>query len=126
MFTVDVQKAYDRVWQNGLWYKLAKMKVSPKMICILQEMYSEVQNSVQVDKTDLETYNLNIGLKQGCIMSPVLFSIFINDLVEDMNRECTGITVGAARKLCNLLFADDMALLAASQTDMQQTNPECP
>jgi len=118
---VDVRKAYDRVWRNGLWYKLAKMKVSPKMIRILQEMYSEVQNSVQVDKTDSETYNINIGLKQGCIMSPVLFSIFINDLVEDMNRECTGITVGAARKLCNLLFADDMALLAASQTDMQQT-----
>ena len=60
---VDVRKAYDRVWRNGLWYKLAKMKVSPKMIRILQEIYSEVQNSVQVGKTDSETHNINIGLK---------------------------------------------------------------
>ena len=54
------------------------------------------------------------GVKQGCNLSPTLFSIFANDLVAEVNDLDIGIKVGD-RKLSLLLYADDIVLVAESE-----------
>ena len=58
------------------------------------------------------------GVKQGDNLSPTLFSIFINDLVEEVNSLGLGVNIGDST-LSLLLYADDIVLLASSETDMQ-------
>ena len=57
--------------------------------------------------------------RQGCVMSPILFSLFINGLAKKINAETKGIKVGE-RRVRLLLYADDIVLLAESAKDLQK------
>ena len=73
-------------------------------------MYSEVKSSVVLNDRMTEWFDIEIGLRQGCVLSPLLFLIFINDLLKELKASGLGITIGAM-KVSNLTFADDIALL---------------
>ena len=80
---IDVKKAYDTVWRDGLWIRLWEEGVRGKMWRMIREMYRTVQSSVLVDGEQTEMFELNTGVRQGCVMSPVLFSFFINGLTRE-------------------------------------------
>ncbi len=65
-------------------------------------------------------------MRQGCILSPLLYSIWINDLAVHINRRCAGVSVDAAGRyrLRLLLYADDIVLLAESVSDLQAAMTE--
>ena len=66
-----------------------------------------------------EWFDLSTGVRQGCVMSPILFSLFINGLAKKINAETKGIKVGE-RRVRLLLYADDIVLLAESAKDLQK------
>ena len=66
-----------------------------------------------------EWFDIEIGLRQGCVLSPLLFLIFINDLLKELKASGLGITIGAM-KVSNLTFADDIALLADNKANLQR------
>ena len=61
---------------------------------------------------------LNTGVRQGCVMSPVLFSFFINGLAKEINKRTKGICVGD-RKVRLLMYADDIVLMSETKRDLQ-------
>lgn len=81
-------------------------------------MYRTVQSSVLVDGEQTEMFELNTGVRQGCVMSPVLFSFFINGLAKEINKRTKGICVGD-RKVRLLMYADDIVLMSETKRDLQ-------
>ncbi len=77
---IDFIKAFDRVYRNMLWWKLEKIGVSQKFMCALKSIYCNVQCSVRLNGILSDCFTVRMGLKQGCLLSPLLFSIYINDL----------------------------------------------
>ncbi|VDI61569.1 Hypothetical predicted protein, partial [Mytilus galloprovincialis] len=73
---------------------------------------------VRVNNRLSQWFVCSSGVKQGDNLSPTLFSIFINDLVEEVNSLGLGVNIGDST-LSLLLYADDIVLLASSETDMQ-------
>ena len=65
-----------------------------------------------------EMFDLQTGVRQGCVMSPVLFSFFINGLAKEIKRKAQGVQIGEDR-VTLLLYADDIVLLAETQKDLQ-------
>ncbi len=62
---------------------------------------------------------MNLGLKQGCLISPQLFNLYISDLIEEIQN--LGLGIPTDKDLISvLLYADDMALLAECETDLLQ------
>jgi len=59
------------------------------------------------------------GLRQGCVLSPLLFSLFINYLVLEIEKLEAGVRLGSL-SLSILLFADDIVLVADNKRDMQR------
>jgi len=115
---IDVKKAYDTVWRNGLWKRLWDEGVRGKMWRAIKGMYSVVQSSVLVGEEKTEMFDLHTGVRQGCVMSPVLFSFFINGLAREIKERTRGVRVGNTQVRL-LLYADAIVLLADSKEDLQ-------
>ena len=79
-FFLDVQKAFDTVWHDGLWFKLWELGVKGRMWRVIKSMYDITQCAVLLEGEVSEQFRIGQGVAQGCSMSPILFSIFINQL----------------------------------------------
>ena len=104
---IDVKKAYDTVWRNGLWKRLWDEGVRGKIWRVIKGMYGIVQSAVLVGEEQTEMFDLLTGVRQGCVMSPILFSFFINGLAREIKEKTRGVRVGDTQVRL-LLYADDI------------------
>jgi len=119
---IDIQKAYDRVWRDGLWEKLYEYGMKGKMWRVLKNIYDTVESSVLVNEGQSRFFDVDTGLRQGCLLSPILFAIYINGLADEINREKLGVKLIRYRDgtLGVLMFADDIALLADTKAKLRK------
>ena len=80
---VDYQKAYDLLDRSCLFYKLAKEGVSSKCVNLFKDLYSKMKLKVVTDEKH-RSFASNVGLLQGESSSPILFSLFVNDLEQSL------------------------------------------
>lgn len=114
-FFVDFSCAFDLIPRNSLFYKLSNMGMSTKMIKMLQLLYDHTSSQVWDGSLLSDPFSVNQGVKQGCLLSPVLFALYLNDLHDAL--PC-GIII-ADRVIKVLLYADDLVLLADSASQLQ-------
>jgi len=79
-------------------------------------LYKETESQVWDGCTLSESFSINTGVRQGCLLSPVLFALYLNDLAESL----PGGVVVAGTNIKVLLYADDIALIADNQADLQK------
>ena len=118
---VDYHKAFDKVDRDKLWDKLRRLQMSSKIIAMLQAIYSRVVACVRWDGKLSDFFTCPIGLKQGCLMSPLLFSLLITDVadyIRQHGRHGFQIIPGGP-ELFSLLFADDIVLLSSTPHGLQ-------
>lgn len=101
--------------RHSLLYKLAAVGVSSKMRTIIKALYTGTIGRVWSKEGFSEFFESQMGVKQGDILSPLLFALYINDLEESL---IGGIKIsGKTIKL--LAYADDIVLLAPSAAGLQ-------
>ncbi|CAB1097417.1 unnamed protein product [Ectocarpus sp. CCAP 1310/34] len=107
-FFLDVKKAYDTVWRNGLWKQLSKYGIKEKMWRVLKNMTECTKGAVMLDGELSKIFDIEQGVPQGCTLSPTLFQVFINDLLEVVEAVRKGVKVGDTEtSVSGMLFADD-------------------
>ena len=86
---VDLQKAYDTVDRELLWQVLSKSGVPDKMIAIIRAFHSGMRASVRVgaDGEQSDWFAVNTGLRQGCVLAPLLFNIFFGAVLFEVERQ---------------------------------------
>ena len=80
-FFADVHKAYDQVWREGLYYALYTMGVRGRLWRFVQQWLDAATATPKWNGTVGHTTTLQQGLRQGCVLSPLLYCAFINLLV---------------------------------------------
>ena len=83
--SLDAEKAFDKVWRSGLFHKLIN-KIDPMFWQVLYNNYNKSKGLILN-----ENYNIHSRVKQGGILSPFLFNLFINDLI----KKCIEAKIGA-------------------------------
>jgi hypothetical protein len=106
MIFIDLEKAYDKVTRNVMWWALQKHKVSSKYITLIKDMYDNVVTSIRTSDGDTNDFLINIELHQGSALSPYLFALVMDEVTRDIQG---GIP------WC-MLFADDVVLVDESRT----------
>ena len=126
---IDFEKAFDKVWREGLWHKLLANNIGGKVYNIIYNIYQGIKSRISFEGNFSEFFPCNNGLRQGENLSPFLFSLYLNDIenffIQNNVRELTTITediaeqLGIYIKLFILLYADDTVLLAESAENLQ-------
>ena len=119
-FFLDIQKAFDTVWHQGLWYRLWELGVRGRMWRVIKRMYQVTKSSVLLDGEISNQFDISQGVAQGCSLSPILFSVFINDLLNEVEKSGSGISISEDCKVGGLMFADDFVGLAGDKDDLQK------
>ena len=128
---IDFQKAFDSVDRNLLFYKLSQIGVTGRFYSAIQAMYNNQKSKILLNEYETDFFNCPIGVKQGDCISATLFSIFINDLAEEIKNTKVGIdlTENVANETFKeefknlfiniLMYADDIILVAKNENDLQ-------
>ncbi|WP_419587469.1 RNA-directed DNA polymerase, partial [Thiolapillus sp.] len=118
---IDFCKAFDSVQHTLLWSVLFRTGVQGKMLRMLKSMYRTVQACVRCGSENTEYFTCLQGLKQGCLASPTLFSLFINELAHDIiSQGKHGLQFSPNDiEIFIMLFADDIVLLSATIIGLQ-------
>jgi hypothetical protein len=106
MIFIDLEKAYDKVLRNVMWWALQTHKVSSKYITLIKDMYDNVVTIVRTSDGDTNDFSINIGLHQESALSHYLSALVIDEVTRDIQD---GIS------WC-MLFADDVVLVDGSMT----------
>jgi len=116
---LDIKKAFDTVWRDALLFKLWHYGIKGKLWRLIRNYYSRTRCSVRVNQAYTDYFEILKGVRQGCVLSPVLYVIFINDLI----RELKNSEINVKRNdisLNSLFFADDIVLMADSKYNMNK------
>ena len=77
---VDMFKCFDSIYHNALYFKLFKTGINGKMLRIIRDMYSNLKSCVKICNTYSDFFEYTVGLRQGEVISPIPFSLFVEDL----------------------------------------------
>jgi len=122
---MDLEKAYDKIDRKAMWQVLQVYGVGGKLLRAVKGFYKESKACVRVSREEGEYFPVKVGLRQGCVMSPWLFNIFMDGVVREVKarvrEQGARMVYGGERKweVSQLLFADDTALVADSKEKLQ-------
>ncbi|EMS59319.1 V-type proton ATPase subunit B 2 [Triticum urartu] len=106
MVFIDLEKSYDKIPRNVMWWALKKHKVPAKYITLIKDMYDNVVTSVRTSDVDTDDFPIKIGLHQGSALSPYLFALVMDEVTRDIQGDIPWC----------MLFADDVVLVDDSRT----------
>lgn len=117
---IDFRKCFDSLDRSLIWKKLQSYGLSTQMLTMLKAMFSEVQACVKSGSNKItEHFDCPFGVRQGCVLSPLIFIMYVNDLARYLKENgATFVPVGVLQLLL-LLFADDLALFDRTARGLQ-------
>lgn len=120
---IDLEKAFDKVPRNLIWKALRNLTVSSNLIEAVKALYRGSTSKIRTHNQETEKFKTTQGVIQGGVLSPLLFIIFMNEIITKATKQSKKIDVGYNRlqniTMSECIFADDMVLIANNQENLQ-------
>ena len=116
---VDLSKAFDKVNHKILIDKFRKTTLPVQIIDVLEYMFNNTFVNVLVNDVQTESWRLGNGTRQGGILSPLIFSFYIDDVISEISNLNEGCSLGGV-KTNIICYADDISILAPSASGLQR------
>ena len=107
---VDLEKAYDRVPREELWYCTKKSEIVEKYVRLVQDMYEKSETVVRCAVGNTESFKVKVGWHQGSALSPFLFAVIMDRLTDEVRREPPW----------TMLFADDIVIYEETTEEVER------
>ena len=115
---VDFKKAFDSVDHKLLLQQLVTYGIKGNFLKVITSLYDKVKSCVRGNDSLTDIFPCNRGVRQGCLLSPVLFALYLNDLNRHITASSQGVLVDDI-PVHSLLYADDLVLLGKDRKDLQ-------
>ena len=107
---VDLEKAYDRVSREELWYCMRKSGIVEKYVQLVQDMYEGSETVVRCAVGTTESFKVKVGLHQGSALGSFLFAVIMDRLTDEVRREPPW----------TLLFADNIVICEETREEVER------
>ena len=107
---VDLEKAYDKVPREEVWYCMRKSGLAEKYVRIVQDMYDGSTTAVRCAVGVTEGFEVKVGLHQGSALSPCLFAMMMDRMTDEIREEAPW----------TMMFADDIVLCSESKEQVEE------
>ena len=115
---LDIEKAFDKVWQNGLLYKLYIKGLSPTLWNIIMDSFRGFRCNIKIGDMQSDWFQVSQGVHQGGPLSGLLFQIYLDDLLHELQNTELGVKVNDLMIVAPS-FADDITLVTLSKRNLQ-------
>ena len=120
MCFIDYKKAFDCEDHQRLWCTLKDMGVPDHLIVVLRNLYINQESTVRTEYGETSNIPIGKGVRQGCILSPLLFNIYEERIMRYvLEKWDKGISI-SGRKVTKLRYADDTTLIAGTKYDLTE------
>ena len=117
---IDFSKAFDGVPRQALLATLQKTGINKRLYEAIKSMYRKTTAKCRVNGVISRSFEIHKGVAQGCPLSPTLFAIYINSLLERVHDTGLGVDLHDGQEpISALAYADDIVLVAESQENLQ-------
>ena len=116
---IDFKKAFDRVWHAALWTTMHKYNIGANLITFIKSLYEKATSAVLYSGNTGDWFRTTVGVRQGCLLSPTLFNIFLEKIMTDALENHEGTVKIGGRIITNLRFADDIDGLAGKEEELE-------
>ena len=90
---IDFKKAYDTVDRGKLFRRLQEIGINGPFFKNIRAMYKTVSYKIKLKGGYLDPIESNLGLKQGCPLSPMMFNLYIDDMKDIFDAQCDPVTI---------------------------------
>lgn len=115
---IDFKKAFDRVWHGALWATMKMYNIGQKLIQTIKQLYDKASSAVLNQGLIGEMFHTSVGVRQGCLLSPTLFNIFLERIMSEALQDHQGSVSIGGRTITDLRFADDIDGLAGTEQEL--------
>ena len=115
---VDFRKAFDSVWHKGLFQKLEALGLHGKILQLVQVIYKSTKCAVKYDDNLTQFFEFTKGVRQGCPLSPLLFNLYVNDLLDQVEISESPVSLNNVN-VNSLMYADDLVAISLSEVELQ-------
>jgi exonuclease III len=120
MVFIDFAAAFDSVHRESLWSVLRKCGVPELLVQILRDMYSNAQSCVRANGSLSTPFEIQTGVRQGCVLSPMLFNLVLDWILAKSVLETDGVILSDSCRLADVEYADDIATLSEDAASAQK------
>ena len=118
---IDFKKAFDSVWHEGLFHKMADYGIVNNCLTLIEDIYRKTECAVKVGNEHTNTFKFSKGVRQGCPMSPYLFNLFVDEIFDIINQGNDSNIFLEKEKFINaLMYADDLIILSETESGLQK------
>ena len=121
---LDCTKGFDKVCHSGMYIKLIKRGVPLCILNLLIYWYSNLTSAVKWNGVFSESFRVYSGVRQGGVLSPHLFAIYVDDLIVKLRSLKNGCYIADLFLAC-IVYADDICLLAPTRSALQLLLKTC-
>ena len=116
---IDFKSAFDSVDRESLWRTLHMDGMPDKLLRLIKAYYQSTTTRVRVYGQESRHFQVSSGVRQGCVLSPVLFNYAIDWVLNHALSSSPGVQVGRGFFLTDLAYADDVVVLGPSFPEVQ-------
>ena len=119
MSSLIKKKTFDRVWHAALWATMRRYNIRANLVRTIKQLHDKATCAVQMNGNIGERFGTTVGVRQGCLLSPTLFNIFLERIMSDALEEHDGKVSIGGRNIINMRFADDIDTLAEEEQELE-------
>ena len=120
---IDYKAAFDTIWREALWKMLGAIGINPKIVNIFKNLYLDTKCAVVIDGEITNWFSVIVGVRQGCLLSPTLFNIFLEFVMKELKSIQNQMMLKDTASF-EIRYADDTTLISCIFAKLQLSTQE--